>query len=118
MKRTANYYEWPEALHPLREWLAKQGVDVDALKSARQVLYLAKTLGRQKGKMPPRTADLFPELQKIQRTLCTNGRRTAKPARTAREQWIPGTFGAASEVRRIDRAEYAGHAVSDAGEAA
>lgn len=97
-------YEWPEALYPLRDWLRKHGVDVGALKSERQALWLAKRLGRQGKKMPHRLAPLFPALLKVQRTLClmkTGEARKALPASNGL-----GTFGLASPVRSVSIAAY------------
>ncbi|MER9200477.1 hypothetical protein NKH74_14820 [Mesorhizobium sp. M0933] len=97
-------YTWPEALYPLRDWLRKHGVDVGALKSERQALWLAKGLGRRGKKMPHRLEPLFPALLKIQRTLCPvpTGERKAPTAAKA----VPGTFGPASPVRSISVADY------------
>ncbi|RWP23769.1 MAG: hypothetical protein EOR01_07735 [Mesorhizobium sp.] len=98
-------YTWPESLFPLRDWLRKHGVDVGALKSERQALWLAKRLGHQGKKMPHRLAPLFPDLLKVQRTLC--------PVKTALPQGRPlaptkerGTFGPASPVRSVSIAAY------------
>ena len=100
MKRSVEPYQWPDGLLPLRAWLARQHVDVDALKSERQALWMAKNLGKQKIAMPKHGASCFPSLLKVQRTLCPNERGGKAPIR--REKWTPGTFGAASEVRHID----------------
>ncbi|RWQ41859.1 MAG: hypothetical protein EOS21_11875 [Mesorhizobium sp.] len=108
-KRDGYSYEWPESLYPLRDWLRKHGVDVGALKSERQALWLAKRLGRQGKKMPHRLAPLFPALLKVQRTLCpvapAKGRNTASllPASGPKER---GTFGPASGVRSISIEAY------------
>ncbi|HWK65365.1 MAG TPA: hypothetical protein VNS34_10515 [Rhizobiaceae bacterium] len=105
MKHAFQPYEWPESLYPLRDWLRRKGVDVDALKSERQAYWMARTLGRQRTKFTKdRTKSLFPHMLKLQRTLCPNEHGGRYPTR--REPFIPGTFGAASEVRRIDPAEY------------
>ncbi|MER9410323.1 hypothetical protein [Mesorhizobium sp. M0589] len=101
-------YEWPDGLLLLRSWLKKQGVDVDHLKSERQVLFLGKRLSNMKGKLPPRQTDLFPLLLKLQ-----DQHLKLKPPRTPRAP-IPaevsrtylGTFGPASPVRHIDVADY------------
>lgn len=109
LKATSNdcrSYEWPESLYPLREWLHKHGVDVGALKSERQALWLAKRLGRQGKKMPHRLAPLFPALLKIQRTLCPEklGNSTFRaPISYEKER---GTFGPASSVRSVSIAAY------------
>lgn len=98
-------YEWPEALYPLRDWLRRKGVDVEALKSERQAYWMARTLSRQKTKFTnDRSKSLFPYMLKLQKTLCP--RERGGKAAVRREPFIPGTFGAASEVRRIDPAEY------------
>lgn len=104
-KSSATTYEWPEALYPLRDWMRRKGVDVDALKTERQAFWMARTLGRQKTKFTnDRSKPLFPHMLALQRTLCPheNGGRVS----ARREPFIRGTFGAASEVRRIDPAEY------------
>lgn len=102
---SAASYEWPESLYPLRDWMRRKGVDVDALKSERQAYWMARSLGRQNTKFTnDRTKSLFPYMLKLQRTLCPNG-QVGKPPRR-REPHITGTFGAASEVRRIDPADY------------
>lgn len=104
-KRTFTAYEWPEALYPLRDWLRRKGVDVDALKSERQAFFMARTIGRQRVAFTnDRSKPLFPYMLKLQRTLCPNERGGRAPVR--REPHMPGTFGAASEVRHIDPAEY------------
>lgn len=104
-KRPITTYEWPEVLYPLRDWLRRKGVDVDALKSERQAYWMARTLGRQKTKFTnDRSKPLFPYMVKLQRSLCPNVQGGKAPVR--REPFIPGTFGAASEVRHIDPAEY------------
>ncbi|UVK39921.1 hypothetical protein LHFGNBLO_001336 [Mesorhizobium sp. AR10] len=87
----------------MRDWLRKHGVDVGALKSERQALWLAKRLGRQGKKMPHRLAPLFPALLKIQRTLCPTKGETRK---TMPESNLLGTFGPASPVRSISIAAY------------
>lgn len=98
-------YEWPEALFPLRDWMKRKGVDIDAIKTERQAFWMARKLGRQNTKFTnDRTKSLFPYLLKLQKSLCPNERGGEKPRR--RELYIPGTFGPASEVRRIDPAEY------------
>lgn len=104
-RKECRSYEWPEPLFALREWLRKHGVDVGALKSERQALWLAIRLGRQGKKMPHRLAPLFPALLKVQRTLC--------PVKTAPPQARPlaptkerGTFGPASPVRSVSIAGY------------
>lgn len=101
-------YEWPEPLYPLRDWLHKHGVDVGALKSERQALWLAKRLGRQGKKMPHRLQPLFPALLKVQRTLCqtttiTQNAAFCLPGSGRSER---GTFGPASPVRSINIAAY------------
>jgi hypothetical protein len=100
-------YEWPEALYPLRDWLRKHGVDVGALKSERQALWLAKRLGRQGKKMPHRLQPLFPALLKIQRTLCPTMAK-AQNAAFRLPVWRSelGTFGPASAVRSVSIAAY------------
>lgn len=101
MKRPATPYDWPEALNPLRDWLRRKGVDVDALKSERQALWMAKNLGRQKIKMPRHGQPTFPAMLKLQKTLCPpHSCRRAYPVK--RDAHVPGTFGPASEVRHID----------------
>lgn len=103
--RSIETYEWPEALFPLRDWMRRKGVDVDAMKSERQAYWMARTLGRQKTKFTnDRSKSLFPYMLKIQRSLCPNERGGKAPIR--REPYVAGTFGAASEVRHIDPAEY------------
>jgi hypothetical protein len=99
-------FAMPEELAPLLGWLKKHAVDVDALKPPRQVLYLAKRLGDQGKKMPKRSDDLFPHLLKIQRTLCPKPQSGAGKKQQRPEPYLPGTFGAASAVRRIDPSEY------------
>lgn len=104
-KRSDAIYEWPEALYPLRDWLGRKGVDVEAFKTERQAFWMARTLSRQKTKFTnDRSKPLFPYMMKLQRTLCPNESGGKAPVR--REPFTPGTFGAASEVRRIDPAEY------------
>ncbi|MER9159093.1 hypothetical protein [Mesorhizobium sp. M0778] len=107
-RRDERSYEWPEALYPLRDWLRKHGVDVGALKSERQALWLAIRLGRQGKKMPHRLQPLFPALLKIQRTLCPT---MAKAQNAAFRLPVPGrselgTFGPASAVRSVSIAAY------------
>ncbi|RWP40153.1 MAG: hypothetical protein EOR04_19600 [Mesorhizobium sp.] len=104
-RKDCRSYEWPEPLFALRDWLRKHGVDVGALKSERQALWLAIRLGRQGKKMPHRLAPLFPDLLKVQRTLC--------PVKTALPRGGPsvptkerGTFGPASPVRSVSIAAY------------
>lgn len=104
-KRTFNPYEWPEALYPLRDWLRRKGVDVDALKSERQAYWMARKLSRQNTKFTnDRSKPLFPYMLRLQRTLCPNER--GGRASTRRKPFATETFGAASEVRHIDPAEY------------
>lgn len=103
-KRDERSYEWPEALYPLREWLRKHGVDVGALKSERQALWLAIRLGRQGKKMPHRLAPLFPALLKVQRTLCPT--KAGQTWKTQPESNQFGTFGPASPVRSVSIAAY------------
>lgn len=104
-KRSISAYEWPESLYPLRDWLRRKGVDVDALKSERQAFWMARTLSRQKTSFTnDRSKRLFPHMLKLQRTLCPNERGGKAPAR--REPFVAGTFGAASAVRKIDPADY------------
>lgn len=111
----ARSYVWPESLYPLRDWLRKHGVDVGALKSERQALWLAKRLGRQGKKMPHRLAPLFPALLKIQRTLCPEkpGNSTFHaPISYEKER---GTFGPASSVRSVSIAAYLAEKAADGG---
>lgn len=104
MKRAVRLYEWPEALFPLRDWLRRKGCDTENFKSERQAFWIAKTLGNQSVAFPKdRRASLFPQLQKLQRTLCPTGASLGRPKR---EPWVPGTFGPASGVRNINVAEY------------
>lgn len=108
-RKDGGSYTWPESLFPLREWLRKHGVDVGALKSERQALWLAKRLGRQGKKMPHRLAPLFPALLKLQRTLCP--RMPVKGQNAAMCLGVPvskerGTFGPASPVRTVSIAAY------------
>ncbi|RWO78000.1 MAG: hypothetical protein EOS18_20275 [Mesorhizobium sp.] len=108
-RKECRSYEWPEPLFALREWLRKRGVDVGALKSERQALWLAKRLGRQGKKMPHRLAPLFPDLLKVQRTLCPV--MPAKGQNAAMCLGVPaskerGTFGPASPVRTVSIAAY------------
>ncbi|RWO25798.1 MAG: hypothetical protein EOS10_29295 [Mesorhizobium sp.] len=108
-RKDCRSYEWPEPLFALREWLRKRGVDVGALKSERQALWLAKRLGRQGKKMPHRLAALFPDLLKVQRTLCPV--MPAKGQNAAMCLGVPaskerGTFGPASPVRTVSIAAY------------
>ncbi|WP_419694986.1 hypothetical protein ACN2CC_33185 [Mesorhizobium muleiense] len=108
-RKDCHSYEWPEPLFALREWLRKHGVDVGALKSERQALWLAKRLGRQGKKMPHRLAPLFPALWKVQRTLCPV--MPAKGQNAAMCLGVPaskerGTFGPASPVRTVSIAAY------------
>ncbi|ESZ07165.1 MULTISPECIES: hypothetical protein [unclassified Mesorhizobium] len=104
----ARAYEWPEGLYPLRDWLKRQGVDVDNLKTERQALYLTQRLmSARKVKMPiDRRSPLFPELQKLQGVL----RLQHQLPRQAKENRYPGkslgSFGAASTVRRVSVEDY------------
>lgn len=108
LSKDCRSYEWREPLYPLRDWLRKHGIDVGALKSERQALWLAKRLGRQGKKMPHRLAPLFPALLKIQRTLCPT---MAKAQNAAFHLPVSGrselgTFGPASGVRSVSIAAY------------
>ncbi|MER8882613.1 hypothetical protein [Mesorhizobium sp. M0816] len=101
-------YEWPEGLLPLRDWLKRQGVDVDNLKTERQALYLSQRLmSGRKVKMPiDRRSPLFPELLKLQGAL----RLQRQLPRERKEPRFPGkslgSFGAASAVRQVSIADY------------
>lgn len=106
MSRLANAYEWPEGLYPLRDWMRRKGVDVDNLKSERQALWMAKELGKQSVKMPKRGKPTFPAMLKLQQSLCPKG--SSSGATKPREDYEPGTFGAASAVRKIDPKDYEG----------
>lgn len=108
-RKDCHSYKWPEPLFPLRDWLRKHGVDVGALKSERQALWVAKRLGRQGKKMPHRLQPLFPALLKIQRTLCPT--MPTKPRNAAFVQPVAerskhGTFGPASPIRTVSIADY------------
>ncbi|MER8567606.1 hypothetical protein NKH85_17170 [Mesorhizobium sp. M0924] len=104
----AKSYEWPEGLYPLRDWLKRQGVDVDNLKSERQALYLTQRLmSARKVKMPiDRRSPLFPELQKLQGVL----RLQHQLPRASKDSRYPGkslgSFGAASAVRNVSIDDY------------
>ncbi|TIL25736.1 MAG: hypothetical protein E5Y88_12370 [Mesorhizobium sp.] len=108
-RKECRSYEWPEPLFALQEWLRKHGVDVGALKSERQALWLAIRLGRQGKKMPHRLQPLFPALLKIQRALCLTMPGAAGkppfllPMSGTKER---GTFGPASAVRSVSIEAY------------
>lgn len=105
-RKECRSYEWPEPLFALREWLRKHGVDVGALKSERQALWLAIRLGRQGKKMPHRLAPLFPALLKVQRTLCPEKGQNAAMCLAVPASKERGTFGPASPVRTVSIAAY------------
>jgi hypothetical protein len=110
---TASTYTWPESLSSLRDWLARRGCDVLALKSERQALYLMKALCRQPVDWPERGQSCFPELLRIQAAICRaggqktkRGKVTERRAFKRREKPVQGTFGAASPVRRVSVEQY------------
>lgn len=99
-------WDWPEGLHPLRDWMASKHVDVAAVKTARQALWMGRKLAKVRAKMPKHRHELFPALLALQRQMVTDHRpRPARPAVVSREHGL-GTFGPASEVRRIDPSTY------------
>ncbi|MBA8910161.1 hypothetical protein [Aminobacter ciceronei] len=100
--KPAAQYTLPDELAGLRTWLARQGVDVDHLKTERQALYLGTVLGRRKVRMPKRGQPCFPALLHLQSVLGLRGNRPKDQYQQSRL----GTFGPASDVRRIDPAEY------------
>ena len=103
-------YEWPEELYPLRDWMKRKLVDVDSLKSDRQALWMAKELARQKNfNMPKRGQSAFQALMKLQAIVRPRGNVDPVPKKKGfyiDYKALPGTFGAASEVRRIDPSDY------------
>lgn len=98
-------FVWTEGLHPLRDWLADKLVDVGSIKTARQALWLAKSLGKLKVPMPKKGRDVFPALMAAQKALCGRQTPSYAPAVATRDFKL-GTLGPASEVRRIDPATY------------
>lgn len=98
-------FAWTEGLHPLRDWLAGKLVDVGSIKTARQALWLAKSLGKLKAPMPKKGAEVFPALMAAQKALCGRQPRSYAPTVATRDYKL-GTLGPASEVRRIDPATY------------
>lgn len=98
-------FVWTEGLHPLRDWLAGKLVDVSSIKTARQALWLAKSLGKLKAPMPKKGREVFPALMAGQKALCGRQTRPHTPAVATRDYKL-GTHGPASEVRRIDPATY------------
>lgn len=98
------HYVLPDELGGLRDWLAKQGVDVDHLKTERQTLYLGTVLGRRKVRMPRRGKPCFPALLHLQSLLGLRGYRSKDWDKY--QQSKLGTFGPASPVRRIDPTAY------------
>lgn len=85
---TSPAYAFPETLSPLRSWLDRHHVDVDAIKSDRQALHFAAKLSGENVNWPRRGKSCFPELKRLQGELCGRGRHktpeTAEPASPVR----------------------------------
>ena len=85
---TSPAYAFPETLSPLRSWLDRHHVDVDAIKSDRQALHFAAKLSRRRVHWPRRGKSCFPELKRLQGALCGRVRHktpeTAEPASPVR----------------------------------
>ncbi|WP_245261074.1 ribonuclease H [Chelativorans sp. J32] len=59
-------YTFPASLHPLRDWLAAQGLDEQSLKTERQTAFMAQRLAGTRFKFPPKGQSCILVLQKIQ----------------------------------------------------
>jgi hypothetical protein len=107
MKARSSTYQWPEALFPLRDWLARQGCDVDAFKSDRQAFFMARTIARARVSFPVRHEPMFPALLKLQEAIGLASVRGGRKLRqTSAEMRVKGTCGAAGPSRQIDIAGY------------
>lgn len=73
-------YQFPESLHPLRNWLRKKGFDDGAAKTERQAAFIAQQLLQTRFTFPPKGESCFMLLREIQnQMLARDQARTAEP---------------------------------------
>jgi ribonuclease HI len=65
-------YDFPQSLHPLRDFLKKQGFAGDAVKTSRQAAFVAQQLLGTRIKFPPQGQDMTPTLLSIQEAVKTD----------------------------------------------
>ncbi len=72
-------YTFPPSLHPLRDFLKKQGFDGDAVKTSRQAAFVAQQLLGSRIRFPPAGSDMTSTLFLIQKAVTEKGIASTYP---------------------------------------